>query len=153
MPVPLIAAATVAQSVAGALNVGGKTAASGAKQRVVDDERARVNAMTSAAQLQAVLVTVGNTPWGYAWTMESRALAQTRLDQLLAANRANAGGGAPASVFSGGPSAAAGTDSFTVATAAGAAAAPTRSKWTLPVVVGAAAVVVVVLYFLMKRRG
>jgi len=167
MPVPLVAVAGAAPAAvrgvksgataalgAVGIHLGGATVASGAKKRVVDNERGRINAMTTAAQLQAVITTRGNTAWGYAWTMESRALAQTRLDQMLAANRAAAGGGAPAALFNAGASAATAGDSYTVADSNQAAPSTltntASTNW--PLILGGLGLVGALFYFFVWKR-
>lgn len=173
MPVPLIAAAGAApaavsgiksgvSSVGRALGFGPDRLASGENRNryvrhcgVIDGMYAAGN----AAGLQA-LMTEYQAPGLHSWagafnlSPEARAYCQTKLDQLLARNRAAAGGGAPASVFGAGPSVAAGGDSYAVATAntASASAAGVSAGVNVPVIAGVALVIGALAWYFLKRR-
>jgi len=174
MPVPLIAAAGAApaavsavsggvKSVLGAVGFGPDRLASGENKNryvrhcgVIDSMYAARN----AAGLQALMTeyqaqNLHSWAGPYNLSPEARAYCQTKLDQLLAANRAASGGGAPASMFGAGPSAAAGTDSYTVANGNRAApsAAGVAAGSNLPLMIGGALVLGGLgWYFLRGRR-
>jgi hypothetical protein len=172
VPVPLIAAAGAApaavsgiksgiSAVGNALGLGVKRIASGESRERYIRHCAVIDGMYAARDAAGILATMNQTTtashsWAGSYNMspEARAYAQTKLDQLLAANRAASGGGAPASVFGAGPGAAAGTDSYTVAgsNVSSASAAGGAAGKNLPLLIGGALALGGLGWYFMRGR-